>query len=397
LAWVPDSVLLQLLMVYGPQLKELHIQNTRIKVRHPANKPECFKNVYQSVHAVQYVLIEESVAKLLGDPHLTSQLKQLTSLALVDCDILDDEVDLLVRFLWLHSVQAGKALESLSLRSNRHMSPASFQKLCQAPVSHRLDLSLCDIKNKGGQAIAHAFESGSGWRQKHNVILKELVLSGSYQLDEFGFRPLASVVPHCVQKWDLSYCDMNEHQTQELLNELKHQLEEIPTAVSGNHYAPPNTTITSCPLQELIVQGAKMNNPEACRAIQSILQTNRSLVKIRLDDPKYPQPLSIPNLQLIVEGLEHHYGLQEFALDLHSMRRQVQLSPSEEKCMEACTVRDSLDYYLILNRSGRNILQKDDDYGFDKEAWFSALLKARLSRRTDVLYWFVRNSVVQMF
>ena len=376
-AWVPDSVLVQMLLTYASRLESLHIQATRMKVRTTKPNPLRFKNAYQSVHAVDYVLEEESVAKLFGNPKLANALTGLTSLSLVDCDVLDEEVDILVNYLWQRA--RASAVETLSLRSNRHMSPSALQKLAQAPVSHSLDLSLCDITNSGASALARAFASENriGWRQRNSVVLKELTISGNYQIDERGFTALYSVVPYQVQHWNMSYCDITENQSLVILEELTTPL-SLPTI----------------PLQELTLQGLKMHSPAACQVIQSILRGNRSLTKICISDPKYPTPISVPNLQIIAEGLRYHYGLQELELDMRPLKVEELLS-KEMEGDEVRQVHDAFQFYLLLNRAGRKMLQNSDQ--FDKNAWIQALFKARLSGRLDVLYWLLSNSVVYLF
>ena len=119
------------------------------------------------------------------------------------------------------------------------MSPRSLQRIVHAPVSGRLDLSLCNITNGGALAIARALQpdNRANWRQQHNVTLGELSMCGNYQLDEVGFVALARTCPNQVQQWDASYCDWNENQTFLLLEEMTPSL------------LPP-----SCPLKELILQ-----------------------------------------------------------------------------------------------------------------------------------------------
>jgi len=375
-AWIPDSTLLQLLLPYAPQLKTLHIQATRMKVKTKKHTTSFFKNMYQSVNAVEYVLEEESVVKILSVPTLTSQLTNLTTLSFVDCDILDAEVDILLKFLWRQYSRSG--LPILNLRSNRHMSARSLQRLVNAPVSERLDLSLCDITSGDAMAIARALQPGNraNWRQENNITLQELSMCGNYQLDEVGFVPLARCCPSQVQQWDLSYCDWNENQTFVLLEEMA-----------------PSLMDPSCSLKELSLQGAKINNENVCRSIRKILRVNRSLVKMTLDDPKYTMPMSILNMQTIVQGLKCNYNLQELHLDLHSLRRQKRMYPGTFET--ASRVYNEMEFFLILNRAGRGLLQSDAY--LEKQAWMAALLKARQSGRVDVLFWLLRNGVVHLF
>jgi hypothetical protein len=374
--WVPDTTLVQLLMPYASQLKTLHIQATRMKIR--TKKPlSFFKNTYQTVHSVAYVLEEESVVKLLATPTLASQLTNLTTLSFVDCDILDAEVEILVRFLWHYYWRHG--LRNLNLRSNRHMSPRAIQRIVQAPVSGRLDLSLCDITNAGAVAIARAMHPGNraAWRQQHNVVLEELSMRGNYRLDERGFVPLARICPNQIQQWDMSYCEWNEHQTLLLLEEMT-----------------PSTMARSCPLKALILEGARINNAEACHSIRTLLQTNRSLVKLSFQDPKYPMPISLPHLNTLLQGLRSNYILQELDVDLHSLKRQQQMYP--QTYATASQLYNEMNFYLELNRAGRVLLQQEDD-SEQREATMVALLKARQSGRLDVLYWLLRNGVATMF
>lgn len=375
-SWIPDNTLVQLLMPYASQLKTLHIQATRMKIRTKRPTKSIFKNTYQSVHSVEYILEEESAVRLLTTPSLASQLTNLTTLSFVDCDILDPEVDILVRFLWHQHSQSG--LSALSLRSNRHMSPKALQRIVQAPVCGRLDLSLCDITNGGALAIARALQPGNraNWRGQRNITLEELSMRGNYRLDERGFVPLARSCTSQVQKWDLSYCDWNEHQTHLLLEEMT-----------------PSLMARSCPLKELILEGARINNVDTCSSIQRILQSNRSLVRMSFQDLKYPMPMSVPYLQTIVQGLQANYSLKELQLDLHSLKRQQQMFPRTFEI--ACHVRNEMDFYLNLNRAGRCLLQSDNH--LDREAWVLALLKSRQSGRLDVPYWLLRNGVVTLF
>lgn len=375
--WVPDSTLLQLLLLYASRLKSLKIQSTRMKVRTTKAKPDLFQNTYQSVHAIDYVLEEESVAKIFTNPKLTDALTSLKSLSLIDCDVLDEEVDIVIAFLVLRSegkVNGASTIENLSLRSNRHMSPDALQKLVQAPVSHSLDFSLCDIKNLGVTALARAFapDNRESWRQQNSVILKKLIISGNYQIDERGFSQLCRSVPYQVQNWNMSYCDITDHQSRVILQELVTPL-----------------LLPSTPLQELTLQGLKINNPVACEAIQRILLNNRSLTTLVMNDPKYPNPTSVPNMRTIADGLRHHYGLQELQLDMRPLRAK------ETKCGVLLQVVDTFEFYLALNRAGRRMLQ--NSHQIDKAVWVEALLDASLSGRLDVLYWMLSNAVVHLF
>lgn len=375
-AWIPDSTLLQLLLPYAAQLKTLDIASTRIKVRSKRNTTSIFKNVYQSVHAVEYVLEEESVVKILSVPTLSARLTNLTTLSFADCDILDAEVDIIVKFLWRQYSKSG--LPNLNLRSNRHMSPRSLQRLVSAPVSERLDLSLCNINNGGAIAIARALQPGNraNWRQENNIILQDLSMRGNYQLDEVGIVALARSCSSQLQQWDLSYCDWSKNQTFVLFEEMAPSLMNL-----------------SCPLKALKLQGVKINNEDACRSIRKILRVNRSLVEMTMDDPKYMMPMSLPNMQTIVQGLKCNYNLRELHFDMHSLRRQQTMYPDTYET--ACRVYNEMEFFLILNRAGRGLLQSEAY--LEKQAWMSALLKARQSGRVDVLYWLLRNAVVHLF
>ncbi|CAB9524205.1 expressed unknown protein [Seminavis robusta] len=378
--WIPDTVLLQLLLPHAHKLRSLHIQATRIKVRTKPKKM-VFKNTYQSVHAVDSVVLqEESAAKILATPRLADQLTNLTSLKFIDADVLDPEVNIIVRFLWRHYSRHG--IEHLSLRSNRHMTPAALKQICQAPVSKTLDLSLCNIKILGAKAIADALGNGDrnknhSWRQRHGIILQELALCGNYQLDEQALIHLCQVCPYQVRHWNLSYCDMNEHKSLVVLRELT-----------------PALVRKDCPLTELTLQGSRINNSEACRYIQHILKYNRSLTALRLDDPKYPHYLpSKPLLETIVQGLHHNYGVQELTLDVRWIRLYHNHGPPADP------IQNEMDFYLYLNRAGRKLLQANDDNLLlhSKEAWIETLVKARHTGRMDVLYWLVRNGVMHLF
>ena len=372
-AWIPEPILLQLLVTQASHLKKLHIQATRMKVR---TKNDTFvgKNVYQTLHSAdQYVLREQSVAQLLLAPALSKNLKQLKSLSLIDCDILDEDVEVLVQFLWQRPIP----VDNLNLRSNRHMSPESLQSICEAPVVEKIDLSLCDIGNGGALAMERAFAADNrvGWRQNNGKWLKELVMCGNYQLDHIGFVALCRTILAHVEHWNLSYCDMTEHQTLSILETFIHSL-------------PP----MDGPLREVTLQGAKVGNEEACQAIGQLLRHNRTLVHIRIDDPKYPMSIPSQYLKYIVDGLHHNYVVQDLYVDMFRTKQPERGSKEEE---EDRLIRDGLTFYLLLNRSGRSILQSDRQV--NKEEWIQVLGKARWTRRLDVLYWLLRNCVVQMF
>lgn len=379
-SWVPDAVLLQLLTPYASRLKCLHIQATRMKVRTIKQHTLEFKNIYQSVHAVGDVLEEESVASIFGIPELANSLTLLTSLSLKDCDVLDEDIDVLGKFLWRRAGTVGTgAIKHLSLRGNRHMGAAALRKIAQAPVSHSLDMSLCDIGDSGANALALAFapDNPSGWRQRHGIRLEELVLSGNYQIDEHGFTRLCRIIPNQVQRWIMSYCDITDHQSLVILQELVAPLSS-PT----------------CLLKELTIQGLKIGNQEACETIRSILQSNRSLTKLCVDDPKYPTFVSTPKLKVILEGLKEHYSLKVFELDRRRWKAHDFLS-QETKLTVEWQVYDAFEFYLLLNRAGRKILQNSDE--FDKRAWVRVLCQARLYKRLDVVYWLLSNSVITLF
>jgi hypothetical protein len=371
-AWIPEPILLQLLAPQASRLKKLHIQATRMKTR--TKERTVFKNAYQSVHSTdQYVLREQSVVQILSAPSLSQKLTNLTSLAFIDCDVLDEDVDILVRFLW----QRSTPVKELSLRSNRHMSPEALELICQSPVTDKLDLSLCDIVNEGALAMERAFapDNRLGWRQRNGKILKEFAMAGNYQLDHIGFLGLCHTVPTHVEHWNLSYCDMTEHQTETTLNELVRTLPQ-----------------KDGPLKELSLQGAKVANEEACQALGKLLQDNRTLTAVRVDNPKYPMSMSSRHLKFVVDGLQHNYVLQELEVDTFRLKEPEKGSKEAE---EDQRIRDGLKFYLLLNRAGRKMMQSEQQ--MNKEDWIQMLSKAKMSRRHDVIYWLLRNSVVQMF
>jgi hypothetical protein len=363
---VPDQLLVDLLLAYAPQLRSLHIQATPLQKKTPLPPAKAvFKNAYQTVHAVDYLysLQQESCLTLLAHPQLAPQLVNLTSLKFIDDNVTDREVDILVTFLWRKFPQTG--IQTLSLRSNRHMTPSALAKICQAPVSVCLDLSLCDVKHAGALAMAHALTQGS-WRQRQHVILQELIMAGNYQLEQESFVALCRACPYQVKHWNLSYCDMTEHKSLVVLREL----------------LPVLTRSADCPLQQLTLQGCQINHPQACALLVTILQHNRSLTALRLNDPKNPRYLDPAMLQTLVQqGLKHHYGIKELALDV---RRQ-------------SSNNDEMDFYLSLNRAGRHILQDQNQLMHSKQAWILTLAKARHSGRFDVLYWLLRNGVIHLF
>ena len=220
--------------------------------------------------------------------------------------------------------------------------------------------------------------------------LKEFILCGNYQLDHRGFVALTKVIPHNVEHWNMSYCDMSEYQTLATLQELNVQCNDA-----------------TCPptLTALTLQGAKMCNEDACEALAHLLNMNRSLVRITIDDPKYPLPsLSTSLLAILVEGLQYNYGLTQLQLNLSPLgqqqrtnrRRYTTATSLRQALEEERTVRDTLDFYLELNRAGRKILQ--DEHHHDRHQMLQAIQKARLSsRRLDVLYWLIRNSLEDWF
>lgn len=367
-AWIPEPVLLQLLLPQAPYLKKLHIQATRMKVR--TKKQITFRNAYQSAHCTdQYVLSEESVAQLLLEPQLNKHLTNLESLALIDCDVLDEDVDVLFRFLW----HRPNPVKDFSLRSNRHMSPESLKKICQAPVTDKLDLSLCDITNLGAFAIERAFahDNRMGWRQRHNRTLKELTMCGNYQLDHIGFVALCRCVPSHVEHWNLSYCDMTEYETEIILEELARNMVQNDT-----------------PLKELVLHGAKVANDEACQALGKLLRGNRTLISVQVDDPTYPMQMRCEHLKFVVDGLEHNYQLQEFAFDKFYLKWPL---PGSKEEVQEKKVRNGLEFYILLNQAGRGMLQSNEQVR--KKDWIKVLEKARMMRRLDILYWLLRNSL----
>lgn len=363
LTWVPEELLVQLLLPFASQLRSLHIQATPLQKKTPLPPSRTvFKNTYQSVQAVDYSLRQESSLTLLAHPPLAQSLANLTSLKFIDANVTDREIDILVKFLDRHYKQTG--IQTLSLRSNRNLTPTALAKICQAPVSVSLDLSLCNIRHAGALAMARAMTQGS-WRQRHNVILQELILAGNYQLEDESWVALCRSCPYQVKHWNLSYCDMNEHKSLVVLREL------LPILTRGD----------DCPLTQLTLQGFPINHSQACAVLGTILQHNRSLTALRLNDPRSPRFLTPPLLQTLVLGLKHHYGIKELALDLRSSPQLV----------------NEMEFYLCLNRAGRQILQDDNQLMHSKQAWIETLARARHSGRIDVLFWLVRNGVVHLF
>jgi hypothetical protein len=172
-------------------------------------------------------------------------------------------------------------------------------------------------------------------------------------------------------------------------------LREFMSVLTRPHDTKNNTSTSNDypPLTQLTMQGFTINNSQACAILATILQYNRSLTSWRLDDPKNPRFLTSTEFQTIIQqGLKHHYAIKDLVLDVGP-------SSSRSKLL----LRQEMEFYLCLNRAGRQLLQQDNNVLVQsKQAWIETLARARHwssggQQRIDVLFWLIRNGVNHLF
>ena len=364
--WIPERVLQLLLVSQAATLQSLDVRATTV-LRKTAlgrwccqeendDKPHYRKNSAACDHnVVSRVLVRHSV-------------RHLQELHLEDCGVTNTQAVLLVDFL----KRKKSTINQLSLRSNRQLGATGIAAVCQAPVSQKLDLSLCDMDPVAAAALGPAIAA-------RPTGLGEFLVCGNYRMGTDAL--LALVQQDCCSKLsalNLSYCDITDSRCVAILQALL-QLD-------------PKTTT----LQEISLQGSHIAADKAVDCLAQVLQSSLALRVMRLDDPSQRKILSAEQLRTVGTAVQANFCIQELQLDILSMTEMKRIW------------RDNIDFYLRLNRAGRRVILRDEDSATDSSSatiiqnvgapleslpdtdWFDVLERA--GNDFCVLYWIVRNS-----
>eukprot|EP00538_Stauroneis_constricta_P000682 CAMPEP_0119545852 /NCGR_PEP_ID=MMETSP1352-20130426/483_1 /TAXON_ID=265584 /ORGANISM="Stauroneis constricta, Strain CCMP1120" /LENGTH=528 /DNA_ID=CAMNT_0007590463 /DNA_START=426 /DNA_END=2012 /DNA_ORIENTATION=- len=276
------------------------------------------------------------------------------TLFLKDCDILDDHMEQLISDLHMRA-RAHTPITNLSLRNNRRLTLTSSwinQIFHSLPELEFLDISLCDLDEDDGQALAAAI---AAIPQDSN--LKSVNVAGNYRMAE----SVPSIIKACVEsgklcQFDSSFCDVQNHNLSRTLNTLA--------------FAP-----SQCVMKSFVSQGSRVHD---ATSLVNCIRHNTTLRSLVLNHRKETQPLSKQAVIDVSAAMEHNHSLVQLLVDCELQYRKYQ---------------QPMKYYLELNRCGRRVLACDEHTNEDGLPWQCMVLDAATSKDPNVLHWFLRNGL----
>ena len=326
--WVPESTLVKI--VTGNKLESLDLRAMRIQIRCVSDPRDNRGRL--SVPSSSGT--DDSILRIL--PHLS---KSITSLGLVDCDLTTPDITLLAEAL------KNRHLSHLSLRLNRRLD-GGWKDLLNMGLQS-LDLSLCDLDSHMGFDLAWALEKSFATARTR---LDKLNVAGNYRIAP-AVPQLVRVAATRLMHFNCSFCDVQ--------NKLQHDVFDILATA-------PDCTLRSFHMQAIRVQDAS--------SLIKCVQQNRSLQSLNISNTKETFPLSREDLKLLNQALPHNYHLGQFHFDCER---------------QYWKYRDSLQFWLQLNKCGRRLLWNDSK-GL---SWSMVLARAAQLPDKQVLNWLVHNGV----
>lgn len=281
------------------------------------------------------------VSRIFGRGNFSLMHPHLTELYLVDCGLTDRTAELLADYMHLRG-----GLQELSVRSNRALGCKGVQLLVQAPISRKLDLSLCDLGPIEVEALANALQNRQ-WPLHH------LLLCGNYRLDIEGV--VAMTQPETLAKLvhlDMSFCDLGDYKTTVLFEAL--------------------IKARSPTLQHVTLQGCRLLSNDVVDCLCRLLRANTNIRFLTLDNPASPSGMSLAQLQKVTGCLRDNFHVEELRLD--RVRHH-----EEAYCWQ------QVAFYIRLNQAGRRVL-----LGGSRADWVKAL--SRSNHDMELSYWMVLNS-----
>ena len=233
-------------------------------------------------------------------------------------------------------------IATVCLRGNRRISGKSLQMLCQAPILHRLDVSLCELDATDAQCMAAGL-ARRPWP------LTEFAVAGNYRMGGTGVVDLCRAANVIVKSLDVSYCSVPEPAALQILQLLSQQQA----------------------LKSVALHGVHVGSDAVAMAVKQLLRGG-GLQTLALNDPNEPKCMSAAQLRTVLEGLKENYEMTDLRVD------SLLFSAEERK------VRGELDFWLRLNHIGRGVVKSGED-------WYQVLEDAG-NENLDSLYWIVRQS-----
>jgi hypothetical protein len=327
--WVPESTLKKIVNLN--KLESLDLRSMRIQIR-CVSDPRDNRGRF-SVPSSSGT--DDSILRIL--PHLS---KSITSLGLIDCDLTTPDIPILAEALKNHH------LTQLSLRLNRRLEGGWNHLLNMGLQS--LDLSLCDFDSHVGFDLARAMEKSFAGGSR----LDKLSVAGNYRIAP-AVPQLVQVAATQLMHFNCSFCDVQ--------NKLQHDVFDILATA-------PHCTLRSFHMQAIRVQDAS--------SLIKCVQLNRSLQSLVISNSKETFPLSREDLKLLNQAMPLNYHLGQFQFDCERQHWKY---------------RDSLQFWLQLNKCGRRLLWNDSK-GL---SWSMVLARAAQLPDKEVLQWLVLNGVEQ--
>jgi hypothetical protein len=325
--WVPESTLAKI--VSCNHLETLDLRAMRIQIRCVSDPRDNRGRL--SVPSSSGT--DDSILRIL--PNLS---KSITSLGLVDCDLTTPDIPLLAEAL------RNIGLSHLSLRLNRRLD-GEWKHLLNMGLQS-LDLSLCDLDFHMGFSLARALEKSFAIGSR----LDKFNVAGNYRMAP-AVPQLVRVAATQLRHFNCSFCDVQ--------NKLQHEVFDI------------LATAPSCTLRSFHMQATRVVDASS---LIKLVQQNRSLQSLVISHPKETFPLSREDLKVLNQTLPLNYHLGHFQFDCER---------------QYWKYRDSLQFWLQLNKCGRRVLLNDSK-GL---SWSMVLARAAQLPDKQVLQWLVRNGV----
>lgn len=373
--WLPESLLKLVIQNQATTLETLDVRCVQVLRRNPLGKLCCEITVpsgsFDSLRSTSTCSTRSTSSrsqrgiKTIPDRYSTTcdhcivsrvlmQLRgtyfpRLKSLHLQDIGMKDCHAVMLADFLHIRG-----GLETLILRNNRSLGPRGVAVICQAPITKTLDLSLCDMDPETAVALAPSIAARS-------FPLGELLICGNYRMGTPALLQLFQpAVCRKLKALNASYCDINDHRVNEMINAM-------------------SSLDNSSRLERLIVNGSLVTNDRTAMSWATMLEKNLSPLRcIHMDDPKQPKMWNLHQLQILAEGLQNNYEVEDLKFDTFF------------KSLELRSILSKIQFFLRLNRAGRRILLQRGNDADENIDLFDVI--ARGGDDLDVTYWLVRHS-----
>lgn len=370
--WLPEGLLRLLIHNQASTLETLDLRSVQVLRRNPLGKlcceitvpttsPDSVRSTSTRSTRSTSSRSQKGGTKIVPDRYSTtcdhcivsrvliqlrgSYFPRLKSLHLQDVGMQDSHAVMLADFLHIRG-----GLEELVVRSNRSLGPHGVAVLCQAPIIQTLDLSLCDMEPDTAAAMAPSIAARS-------FPLGELLICGNYRMGTAALLQLFQpAVCRKLKALNASYCDINDYRVNEMVNAM-------------------TFLDSSSRLERLIVNGSMVSNDHTAMSWANMLDKNLSPLRcIHMDDPKQPKMWNQHQLEILADGLQNNYEVEELKFDTFF------------QSLELRSTLSKIQFFLRLNRAGRRMLLQRGDESID---FFDMI--ARGGDDLDVTYWLVRN------